>query len=488
MAAFYRMLAAVGTKRRDSCRRSGDPWLMNPSALDAEKAALRSEREEVLAMAEWGEAGRRGRLRLDTLVSLRWRALYAEIIVLLICIIGMRLPIPWEGCAVLIIVGAAFNLWLSSQPKARTPAEDWEIAAVLSFNILQLSGLLFLTGGILNPFAALIIAPTTLAAATVSRNYLIGVVVLAITCVAVMSVWSLPLPLPDGLRVDASGEYRAFMTIGLQAAIAFTASYAWRAAIETEKMELALNVTRQVLAREQKLSALGALAAAAAHELGTPLATIQIVAKEIARAEPTGPLREDADLLVSQAERCREILKRLTDQPETEDVMHARLSLLQFVNEVIEPHLAAGVRVEAVVSGPPGEKQPDIRRLPEMLHAMTTLVENAADFARSEVLVRARFDTENVTIEVRDDGPGFAPDVLPRLGQPYVTSRPGGEGSRSGHTGMGLGVFIAKTLLEKSGAEVVFENGRRGGGVVSAKWPKAVIEAPPLHDFRGLAT
>jgi two-component system sensor histidine kinase RegB len=256
--------------------------------------------------------------------------------------------------------------------------------------------------------------------------------------------------------------------------------YAWWTAAESARMELALNLTQTVLAREQRLSALGGLAAAAAHELGTPLATIAVIAREMLREAPEGPAREDAELLVVQAERCREILHRLTEEPDTDDAVHARLGLLQFLNEVIEPHAGGAIRVEAVVIGPPGARPPEIRRMPEVLHAMTTLVENATDFAKSEVLVGVRFDDLHVTVEVRDDGPGFSPDILARLGQPYVTTRPSGENSRSGHVGMGLGFFIAKTLLERTGAVVNVSNGRHGGASVAARWTRAEIEAPPI--------
>jgi two-component system, sensor histidine kinase RegB len=310
--------------------------------------------------------------------------------------------------------------------------------------------------------------------------------VLGFSVVSALAVWSWPLPLPPGQVFEISELMHTAIAAGLLATLAFTASYAWRASVEAERMELALHATQGVLAREQQLSALGALAAAAAHELGTPLATIQIVAKELGRDSTDRRIQEDAELLVSQAERCREILKRLTDAPETEDAMHARLTLLQFLNEVIEPHVAGPIRVEAVVTGPPGEPAPEIRRMPEILHAMTTFVENATDFARSEILVSARFDQSTISVEVRDDGPGFAADVISRLGQPYVTTRPQGEGSRSGHTGMGLGFFIAKTLLEKTGATVSFENAKRGGAVVSARWLRNAIEAPPLRDFPAL--
>jgi two-component system sensor histidine kinase RegB len=153
------------------------------------------------------------------------------------------------------------------------------------------------------------------------------------------------------------------------------------------------------------------------------------------------------------------------------------MSLLQLVHEVIEPHAdTKGVRVEAIVTGAPGAKAPDIWRMPEVLHAMTSFVENAVDFANSEVLITVRFDAQSVGIEVRDDGPGFAPEVLAKLGEPYVTSRAGVAGGRTGHIGMGLGFFIAKTLLERTGAVVTFQNGRPHGAVISARWPRAKIE------------
>jgi two-component system sensor histidine kinase RegB len=252
--------------------------------------------------------------------------------------------------------------------------------------------------------------------------------------------------------------------------------------VEAARMALALDVTQAVLSREQRLSALGALAAAAAHELGTPLATISIVAKELAREAPTQDVRDDAELLIAQAERCREILRRLTETPDAaSDEVHERLSLRQLVQEVIEPHAATpGVRVEAIVTGAPGLKTPDVRRMPEITTAFTSFVENAVDFAKSEVLVSARFDPETISIEVRDDGPGFAPEVLAKLGEPYVTTRPGAEGSRTGHIGMGLGFFISKTLLERTGAVVTFQNGRPHGAVVNARWPRSKIEAGAL--------
>jgi len=202
-----------------------------------------------------------------------------------------------------------------------------------------------------------------------------------------------------------------------------------------------------------------------------------VVAKELARETPEGPLREDAWLLMDEAQRCRGILKRLTDAPEEAESIQ-RISLEEFLDDVVAPYEGDPVvRVEALVSGPPDAVAPDVWRKTEILHALNSIVENAVDFARGEILLSAKFDSRFITIEVQDDGPGFASEVIDRLGDPYVTTRPGAEGSRTGHVGMGLGFFIAKTLLERTDAVVTFRNGRRRGAIVSARWPRAAIEA-----------
>jgi len=421
-----------------------------------------------------------GRFSAGLLIQLRWLILGAELAGILVAgpLCGLRFPVT--ACASVVIVSAAANLAFGYGPMTWARASDGALAMQLVFSIAQMSALLFLTGGSGNPFCLLLIAPASLAAATLKNRRALGVVLLVTSAVLLMTFWSAPLPWPDHSTPPPPPAFKILGAVAVLAGTGFTCGYAWRVAVQAARMELALNYTQTVLSREQRLSALGGLAAAAAHELGTPLATISIVAKEMVRELGAGALRDDAELLVSQSERCREILRRLTEEPDTDDAVHARMTLLQLVNEVIEPHLSTPVRVEAVVAGPPGARQPEIRRMPEVLHAMTSLVENAVDFARSEVLVSVRFDQGFLAIEVRDDGPGFSADILTRLGQPYVTSRPGAEGSRSGHVGMGLGFFIAKTLLERTGATVVFHNGKRGGAIIGARWPRDAIEAPPI--------
>jgi two-component system sensor histidine kinase RegB len=286
----------------------------------------------------------------------------------------------------------------------------------------------------------------------------------------------LPWSADGGL--DLPYAYEVGMWAATVLGMLFTAGYAWSASRESARMELALATTQHVLAREQRLGALGALAASAAHELGTPLATIQITAKEMVRALPPGdPNAEDAQLLLSQAVRCRDILKRLSRRPEEGDPVADTAPLFQLLDEAVEPHREVGPEITTSVRSLDGSPAPLSKRTPEIIHALSSLVENATDFAKSEVIVLALHDKEHVTVEVADDGPGFAPQILAKLGEPYVTTRPHGEKSRTGHIGMGLGFFIAKTLLERTGASVRFRNGRRGGAVVCVCWPRSAIEA-----------
>lgn len=429
----------------------------------------------------WTAPGlRRGRLRVRTLLAQRWLWVVGQTAVLLISGLILKLQVPWALCFTLIALSAWLNVLLGLASSGQRLARDGEATAQIAFDILQLSGLIYLTGGAHNPFALLLIAPVTLAAATLPARYAIGLGVLAIVASVLLAIFHMPLPSVNGAPLPFTPSPLMLWTIvsARIVGIILTAAYAWQAASESARMELALNVTETVLAREQRLSALGALAAAAAHELGTPLATISVVSREMARNAISEEIREDAELLIGQAARCREILQRLTEMPEAKDAVHERMSLVQLVQDVIEPHMVHGIRVEAVVNGPSGETAPDIWRRPEILHAMTSIVENAVDFARSEVIVIARFDARYIVVEARDDGAGFSPEVLAKLGEPYVTTRPGAEGSRTGHIGMGLGFFIAKTLLERTGATVDFRNGRRGGAVVSARWPRPALEAP----------
>jgi two-component system sensor histidine kinase RegB len=423
------------------------------------------------------------RLRLRTLVGLRWAAVGGQMLTLLAARFLLEFDIPLLACLGVITLAVLFNLALVLALPPQRVLKQWEAALQLGFDILQLGLLLLLTGGVGNPFTVLLVVPVILGASSLEGRHPYVLTGLASGVVLILAAMAETLPWFGGTPLILPPLYHWAAALAVIVGIVVASTYARRAAAESARMELALHAAETVLAREQRLSALGGLAAMAAHELGTPLATIAVVAKEMTRECPPGALREDAELVSSQAQRCREILRRLAETPETDDAVHARISLAQLLEEVAGPEGLDDdevVRVEWSVIGPPESDPPELIRHPEVGPALTSFVENAMDFAKSEVRLVGRYDDNFVAVEVRDDGPGFAPEIFAKLGEPYVTSRPSGENSPSGHLGMGLGFFIAKTLLERTGAEVAFRNAREGGAVVSIRWPRSVIEALAL--------
>jgi two-component system sensor histidine kinase RegB len=441
----------------------------------------RKEAEQAESLAEgrlWDWAYARRGLRLRTLVLLRWVSIAGQITTVLYVNLALHFQLPLLSCLVVIAIAAWMNLSYSlSWPGARLTGR-WEAVFQLGFDLIELSVLLGLTGGLSNPFILLLIAPVTVAAATLPARHASALGLLAAASVTSLFFFSMPLPWILGQKLELPTLYRFGMWAAAISGAGFSAAYAWQASAEASRMELALATTQAVLAREQRLSALGGLAASAAHELGTPLATIQVVTKELLRSsQPGTELYDDVQLLAEQAQRCRDILRRLSRSPDAGDEHHSRMSLTQLLDEVAEPYRGGPVQLNCEVACAPGAATLELVRLPEVMHGLSAFVENATDFAASSIELIAFYDDDRLIVEVRDDGPGFPPEVMSRLGEPYVTTRSQGEGSRSNHMGMGLGFFIAKTLLERTGAQVEFRNARRGGALVSARWPRSRVEA-----------
>ncbi len=419
------------------------------------------------------------RVRLHNFVLMRWIAVAGQTatIMTVVFVFDFAMPLAWS--LAVVSISAWLNVYLMAVQDQRRLLTDWEAAAQLAFDVCQLATLLAINGGLENPFSTLLAASVVIgftALPTLQALFIAGLGVFAS-----LLIWLFHRPLPWGpLGFDPPALYEAGHWVALVTAAGFISVFAWRSALETRRMSMALAVTQAVLAREQKLSALGGLAAAAAHELGTPLGTLYMTAKEMARFLPRGTaLRDDADLLVSQAERCRELLQQLSRRGAEGDAVHARLSLRELLREVVQPLSDIGPRVTVRLDGAGAhEGGPRLRRLPELLYAIGNYVENAIDYAQSEVVVTGRWDEERMEIEVRDDGDGFAADVLNKLGEPYVSRR--GHAPESG--GLGLGFFIAQTFVERTGGRVSFRNapapGR--GAVVTARWPRSRIEADAI--------
>lgn len=434
--------------------------------------------------------GSDSRLRLLTIVRLRWLGVFGQIFAVSFVYFVLGFELPVGPCLIVIAVSAWVNVFLAIVYPARHRLSVNFATTLLAYDIIQLASLLYLTGGIDNPFTMLIVAPVTVSAATLPLTRTIGLGLLAIACTALIAFYALPLPwAPEG------GLYHPLLyKIGVLAAVAasmpFLALYVWRLTQEGQQMSAALAATELVLSREQKLHALDGLAAAAAHELGTPLSTITLVTNELDRQmAKDSPYREDILLLRSQAQRCREILQKLTRHPRDEDPLHANLNVKEMLHEAADPYMNSGTIVSirsspAASAAGPGARVPTTLRRPGVIYGLGNIIENAIDFSNTRVEISAEWDGDTVSVLIADDGPGFKPEMIDNLGEPYVTARSSNvRRTRSNPkvSGMGLGFFIAKTLLERSGARLNLDNrpAPEHGARVQIVWPRAAFEALP---------
>lgn len=434
----------------------------------------------------------RGRVRLRTLCNLRWLAIGGQSAALFIVYFGFRYTLPIVSCTVAIGISAGLNVVLAIRYPPSHRLTNRDATVYLAFDVLQLAALLYLTGGIANPFTLMFLAPVVIAAATLNLGNTLILGGLALASVSVISIVHDPLPWEAGDTLALPLLYQAGIWASLVIGIGFTSIYAWRIASEGARMSAGLAATQLALSRQHRLAALGALATAAAHELGTPLGTIAVVARELERALPENSSEaEDVRLLRAQAERCRSILARLANPEEAMLGATARLPLGALLDDIASPYRGEDIDISIEIAGG-SQAQPQVWRAPELLHGLGNIIENAADFARSRVRVQAGFDAAGLRVSVEDDGPGFAPEIFERIGEPYITSRPGhhalgeselGPSAALGeHEGMGLGFFIAKTLLEQTGGSVKAHNLDGGGARVSVAWPRGIIdgESPPV--------
>ena len=413
-------------------------------------------------------------IRLQTIVWLRWVAVVGQSATILIVAFGLNFPLPLLTCAVLIGALAVANIFLSARFPSTYRLEPWEATMLLAFDLLQLTALIYITGGLSNPFAPLICVQVIIAFASQPMKHSLMLLVFAIVCVTTIAFSPFPVPWYPGEILPIQIIIHIGIWCSIVAMMLFAAFYAYRVSHEANQLADALAATELVLEREKHLSQLDGLAAAAAHELGTPLATISVVAKEMERElGEDDRFREDVALLRSQSQRCRDILRRLTSLSAEGEEHLRKLPLSSLIEEVMAPHREFGIKLRLVEkSGRSGE--PVGARNAGIIYGLGNLLENAVDYARELVTVTVEHDAQQVKVTVEDDGQGYAPDILARIGEPYVTRRQ--DVTRAG--GLGLGLFIAKTLLERSGATLTFAN--RGpeaaGARVTVVWPRDIMD------------
>jgi two-component system sensor histidine kinase RegB len=417
--------------------------------------------------------------RLQTLILLRWLAVSGQTIGVLFVAFGLGYQVPLLQCFVLIAISAAFNLWLYLRVGVTHRPSSRSTAIQITFDLCQLGGLLALTGGLQNPFSLLLLAPVSVSAMALRQREAFLIALAAAIIASILSVWHLPLPWAPGERIVFNRVYVIGIWVSIVCGVVFISAYTNRVAHDARQIADALAATELALSRKEQLSALDGLAAAAAHELGTPLSTIALAAKEMrAEAPPGSDLAADVELIIEQAARCRAILAKLRNLNSTGADPFAAVPLTDLLAEVARPHEGRGKAIlfyNEQAAGP----APVFKRSVGLLYGLGNIIENAADFARSSVRIEAGWDQETVSVSITDDGPGFAPELIARLGEPYLTSRPrdpqGPDASKPG--GLGLGVFIAKTLLERTGGRLAFENiAPDGHARVRIIWPRTAVE------------
>jgi two-component system sensor histidine kinase RegB len=431
-------------------------------------------------------------VRLRTLIVLRWVAIAGQLIALIVAQRMYHLQLDLGLCYLTVgvsVIGNLIAIFVFPENKRLDESENF---LMILFDLLQLSALLYLTGGLHNPFALLLLGPVTLAASIMSLRSTMLIGGTAIILATVLAEYHLPLRTEQGFILRIPDVFVFGNWAAIIIAIVFMGLYTWRISSEMGSMSDALAATQMALAREQKLTDLGGVVAAAAHELGTPLATIKLTSAELIEELADRPdLREDAALIRQQADRCRDILRDM-GRAGKDDLMLRQAPLTTVIHEAADPHMNRGKDIHFKEG--PGEggglQQPSILRKPEIVHGLRNLIQNAVDFARGNVWVESEWTDQTISVRILDDGRGFPPHLIGRIGDPFVRRRrpDSDRKARPGYEGMGLGLFIAKTLLERSGAQLSFANGSdpyatadavdvRIGAVVKVIWPRDKIDA-----------
>ncbi|WP_112311454.1 sensor histidine kinase RegB [Pseudogemmobacter bohemicus] len=432
------------------------------------------------------------RVWLRTLILIRWLAICGQLAAISIAGLWLEMALPLGFCLLAIGASVIANLVVTFIfPGNRRLSETGALLSLL-FDLGQLGFLIFVTGGLTNPFALLFIAPVTISASVLGLGPTLILGALSIAMVSGLAVVNIPITLAGGTILTIPPLFTFGFWAAIVVGIVFLGVYAGRVARESRALSDALLATQMALAREQKLTDLGGVVAAAAHELGTPLATIKLVSAELMDELADQPeLLADARLIREQADRCRDILHGM-GRAGKDDLQLRQAPLSALLREAAEPHMNRGK--ELVFEPGPASgalREPMVRRRPEAIHGLRNLIQNAVDFARSHVWIQYDWSGDRITLRIVDDGPGYPPNVINRIGDPFVRSRSSEQdlSHRPEYEGMGLGLFIAKTLLERTGASLTFANAhdpflpdrarqKRSGALIGVSWRKVDLLAP----------
>ena len=428
-------------------------------------------------------------IRLRTMIFIRWVAISGQLAAIIIAYQYFDLALDLSLCFFAVGISVLANITASLFFPESKRLSELENVFMILFDLFQLAFLLYLTGGLNNPFSFLLVAPVVVSAAALKRQSTIIIGSAAILIVTLLSSFYVPLENQAGKLLSIPDIFLFGNWIAIITGVVFLAFYSTRVTSELNTMSDALFATQTALSREQKLTDLGGVVAAAAHELGTPLATIKLTSSELIEELRNFPeLLDDALLIRDQADRCGDILNSMGSTGKDDLQMHQAL-LAEIIREAAEPHSKRGITIETKISDDHkgGIDEPHLIRRPEIIHGLRNMIQNAVDFATSKVWVESSWTKETITIIIADNGYGYPANLLGRLGDPFLTAKIGKQ-NRQGYEGMGLGLFIAKTLLERTGAKISFMNGHRNqtsnqskvepsGAIVEINWPRNKVES-----------
>ena len=407
-------------------------------------------------------------LKKSTYINLRWIAIFGQLITVNVIYFIFSFKFNFILENLIILLGAISNLYLIYIHQ-RTQLLDKETFFFLLIDVLQLSCLIYLTGGIANPFSIFLIIPAIFSSSNLgfkSNSLLVAITVLTIVF---LTFFKYPLPYPVNEHFHVDKYYYYSIPISLIIALIFLNYFALKFGIESRLRKEALNKMQEIMSQEHELLSLGGQAAAAAHSLGTPFSTIKIISSDLLKQFKNNPeVKKDIDLLAGQIERCSEILKKLTLNPTIEDDFIDRdLTVVDYVSDIIKSFKETSKK-KFIINLDQYSNSLNITKSIEIVYGLRNFIGNANKFSKSKVFINIKSDNDVTEIIIEDDGEGYPNDVLRKIGEPYVKSYKSSIKSKSG---LGLGIFIGKTLLEKNHANILCRNSQtRSGAEVNIKW------------------
>ncbi len=412
-------------------------------------------------------------LNRSTYINLRWIGIIGQLLTINSVKFIFNFDFNFIIANLIVIIGVFSNLFLIYFYK-KTQLSNKSAFNFLFIDIIQLSALLFLTGGVLNPFSIFLLIPSVFASSSLGiKTNLILIFVTAIS-ILFLTFYSYELPKPlNEFRV--SNYYYYSIPLALIIALIFLNYFALSFGKESSLRKEALDKIQEVISKEHELVSLGGQAAAAAHSLGTPLSTIKIISHDLFdQFRNNKEVNKDLELLVSQVNRCNEILKRLTLNPTVEDeFIDKDLNLSEYAKEIVHSFREISDK-NFDIDIEQNSNSFTIRKSIEIVYGLRNFIGNANKFAKKNIYIAIKSDSEKSEITIEDDGSGFPKDILKKIGEPYIKSLTSKD---HGKSGLGLGIFIGKTLLEKNFAKIVFRNSEtRGGAEVKIEWSNSDLK------------